>query len=48
MRIDKFLQVARLIKRRSLAQVACQSGRVLVNGKPAKPSYPVKVGDRIV
>lgn len=48
MRIDKFLQVTRLIKRRSLAQIACQSGRVLVNGKPVKPSSSVKVGDRIV
>ena len=45
MRIDKFLKVSRLIKRRSVAQEACEAGRVLVNGKAAKPSLKVKVGD---
>ncbi|MEN3185101.1 MAG: RNA-binding S4 domain-containing protein [Atribacterota bacterium] len=47
MRLDKFLQVSRLIKRRSLAQTACHSGRVLLNGRVAKPATPVKIGDRI-
>ncbi len=48
MRLDKFLQVTRLIKRRSVAQTACQGGRVLINGKVAKPGSRVKVGDRVV
>jgi len=48
MRLDKFLQVSRLIKRRSLAQIACHSGRVLLNGKVAKPATAVRVGDHIV
>ncbi len=47
MRLDKFLQVSRLIKRRSLAQIACHNGRVLLNGKVTKPATAVKVGDRI-
>lgn len=47
MRLDKFLQVSRLIRRRSLAQVACHSGRVFLNGRVAKPAAPVKIGDRI-
>ncbi|NSW76155.1 MAG: RNA-binding S4 domain-containing protein [Candidatus Atribacteria bacterium] len=47
MRLDKFLQVSRLIKRRSLAQTACHNGRVLLNGKSAKPAASVKIGDQI-
>ncbi|MCX7667841.1 MAG: RNA-binding S4 domain-containing protein [Atribacterota bacterium] len=47
MRLDKFLQISRLIKRRSLAQTACHNGRVLLNGRVAKPATPVKIGDRI-
>ena len=45
MRIDKFLKVSRLLKRRALAQEACDGGRVKVNGKTVKPSYTVKVND---
>ncbi|HHU22189.1 MAG TPA: RNA-binding S4 domain-containing protein [Clostridiales bacterium] len=45
MRLDKFLKVSRLIKRRTVANEACDGGRVLVNGKPAKASYEVKIGD---
>lgn len=45
MRIDKFLKVSRLLKRRTLAQEACDGGRVEVNGRVVKPSYNVKVGD---
>ena len=45
MRLDKFLKVSRLIKRRSIANEACDAGRVLVNGRPAKASVKVKVGD---
>ena len=47
MRLDKFLKVSRLIKRRTVANEACDSGRVMVNGKPAKASVNVKVGDEI-
>ena len=47
MRLDKFLKVSRLIKRRTVANEACDAGRVLVNGKPAKASVKVKVGDVI-
>ena len=47
MRIDKFLKVSRLIKRRSVANEACDSGRISVNGRPVKASYDVKVGDVI-
>ena len=47
MRLDKFLKVSRLIKRRTVANEACDSSRVLVNGKLAKPSYNVKLGDEI-
>lgn len=47
MRLDKFLKVSRLIKRRTVANEACDAGRVLVNGKPAKASLNVKVGDTI-
>ena len=47
MRIDKFLKVSRLIKRRTVANEACDAGRVLVNGNAVKASYTVKVGDVI-
>lgn len=47
MRLDKFLKVSRLIKRRTVANEACDAGRVMVNGKPAKASLNVKVGDII-
>lgn len=47
MRLDKYLKVSRVIKRRTLANEAADAGRVLVNGKPAKASYTVKVGDII-
>ncbi len=45
MRLDKYLKVARLIKRRTVANEACDGGRVAVNGKTARASYDVKVGD---
>ena len=45
MRLDKYLKVSRLIKRRTVANDACDGGRVSVNGKPARASYDVKVGD---
>ena len=47
MRLDKFLKVSRLIKRRTVANEACDAGRVLVNGKVAKASLNVKEGDVI-
>ena len=47
MRLDKFLKVSRLIKRRTVANEACDAGRVLVNDKPAKASVSVKTGDII-
>ena len=47
MRLDKFLKVSRLIKRRTVANEACDAGRVLVNGTVAKASVKVKVGDII-
>ena len=47
MRLDKFLKVSRLIKRRTVANEACDGGRVLVNGNVAKASVKVKVGDVI-
>ncbi|MGN0356058.1 MAG: RNA-binding S4 domain-containing protein [Muricoprocola sp.] len=47
MRLDKFLKVSRLIKRRTVANEACDAGRVLVNDKPAKASVNVKPGDII-
>ncbi len=47
MRIDKYLKVSRLIKRRTVACEACDQGRVTVNGKVAKPGTDVKVGDII-
>ena len=45
MRIDKFLKVSRILKRRSVANEACSGGRVEVNGKDVKPAYNLKVGD---
>ena len=45
MRLDKFLKVARVIKRRTVANDAADNGRIAVNGKIVKPSYEVKVGD---
>lgn len=47
MRLDKYLKVSRLIKRRTVANEACDGGRVSVNGRPAKASYEVKPGDVI-
>ncbi len=47
MRLDKYLKVARIIKRRTVANEACDSDRILVNGKPARASYEVKIGDEI-
>ncbi len=47
MRLDKFLKVSRLIKRRTVANEACDAGRVLVNGKVAKASVNIKEGDVI-
>ena len=47
MRLDKFLKVSRLIKRRTVANEACVNGRISVNGRVVKASYDVKVGDRI-
>lgn len=45
MRLDKFLKISRIIKRRTVANEACDAGRVSVNGKPARASYDVKCGD---
>ncbi|WP_369283157.1 RNA-binding S4 domain-containing protein [Oscillibacter sp. GMB15532] len=45
MRLDKYLKTSRLIKRRTVANEACDNGLVTVNGKPARASYEVKVGD---
>ena len=45
MRLDKYLKISRLIKRRTVANEACDAARVFVNGKPARASYDVKVGD---
>ena len=47
MRLDKYLKVSRLIKRRTIANEACDNDRITVNGKPAKASYQVKEGDII-
>lgn len=46
-RLDKFLKVSRLIKRRTVANEACDNGRISVNGRVVKASYDVKVGDRL-
>lgn len=45
MRLDKFLKVSRVIKRRTVANEACDNAHVMANGRPAKASYDVKVGD---
>lgn len=45
MRLDKYLKVSRLIKRRTIANEACDNERIMVNGRPAKASYDVKIGD---
>lgn len=47
MRLDKYLKVSRLIKRRTVANEACDASRISVNGRAAKASYDVKVGDEI-
>lgn len=47
MRLDKYLKVSRIIKRRTVANEACDAGRVMVNGKIARASYDVKIGDLI-
>ena len=47
MRLDKYLKVSRLIKRRTVANEACDNGRISVNGRVVKASYDVKPGDRI-
>ena len=47
MRLDKYLKVSRLIKRRTVANEACDNGRISVNGRVVKASYEVKVGDQI-
>lgn len=47
MRLDKYLKVTRLIKRRTIANEACDAGRISVNGKAARASYDVKIGDTI-
>lgn len=47
MRLDKYLKVARLIKRRTVANEACDASRVTVNGRDAKASYQVKIGDML-
>ena len=47
MRLDKFLKVSRIIKRRTVANEACDTDRVTVNGRPAKASYDVKIGDKV-
>lgn len=47
MRLDKYLKVSRLIKRRTIANEACDNGRISVNGKVVKASYEVKVGDKL-
>jgi ribosomal 50S subunit-recycling heat shock protein len=47
MRLDKFLKISRIIKRRTVANDACGEGYVLVNGKIVKPAYDLKIGDEI-
>ena len=47
MRLDKYLKISRLIKRRTVANEACDNGRISVNGRVVKASYEVKVGDKI-
>lgn len=47
MRLDKFLKVSRILKRRTLAADACDMGKVSVNGRPAKPGHKLKIGDEV-
>ena len=47
MRIDKFLKVSRIVKRRTLAQEACDNGKVFINGREVKPSHQIKTGDTV-
>ena len=47
MRLDKFLKVSRILKRRTVAQEACKGGKVCVNGRSAKPAHELKVGDEV-
>ncbi len=47
MRLDKYLKVSRLIKRRTVAKEICEAGKIEVNGRPAKAGHEVKVGDKI-
>jgi ribosomal 50S subunit-recycling heat shock protein len=47
MRIDKWLKVSRLIKRRTVAQMACDQGRVFVNDRPVKPAHDIKAGEKL-
>lgn len=47
MRLDKYLKITRLIKRRTIANEACDAGKILINGKVARASYDVKIGDKI-
>lgn len=47
MRLDKYLKVSRIIKRRTIANEACEAGRVSVNGKVQRASYAVKIGDKV-
>lgn len=47
MRLDKYLKVSRLIKRRTVANEACDAGKITVNGKVGRASYEVKIGDQI-
>ena len=47
MRLDKYLKISRLIKRRTVANAACDEGLISVNGKPARASYEGKIGDQI-
>ena len=47
MRLDKYLKVSRIIKRRTVANEACDAGRVMINDKPAKASVQVKTGDTV-
>ncbi|MTV48472.1 RNA-binding S4 domain-containing protein [Heliobacillus mobilis] len=48
MRLDKFLKVSRIIKRRTVAKEVCEGGRVTVNGRPAKAGTEVQPGDRLI
>ena len=47
MRIDKFLKVSRILKRRSVANMACDNQKISVGGKPVKPAYRLKIGDLV-